>query len=76
MRGFCLVMTVKLASDALDAIKRDIDEAAAAGTVPITFWVLGGVLLGTMVAGLIGAIIGGIAGMVLGDAFNIKTLTA
>ena len=65
MKGLCLAITARLANNALDTIKRDIDKSSAAGAVPMTLWVIGGILLGAMAAGFIGAIIGGIAGAVL-----------
>ena len=69
-------MTVRLASNGLNAIKRNIDESVADGTVPVTFWVMGGVLIGAMVAGFVGAVVGGIAGVMLCDVFRTKTVTA
>ena len=76
MSGFCLAMTVRLASNGLNAIKRDIDESMADGTAPVTFWVMGGVLLGATVAGFVGAVVGGVAGVMLCDVFKTKTVTA
>jgi outer membrane lipoprotein SlyB len=76
MKGFCLFIAVRLANIGLDAIKKDINESIAKNVAPITFWILGGAIVGAVISGFFGAIIGGVAGAVMSDALRRKAMVS
>jgi hypothetical protein len=68
MKGFWSKLAIKAADGIFGAVKRDIEDSRYTGRMPLTVWVLGGALVGSLVGGFFWVVIGGIAGAVLRDA--------